>query len=130
MSDRQYFFKPELLVFFINYFFYSCSVLQPLFPSFFHLTFLRSLLHISFASSALCHLLLPLREFIIGNHVLDFSHLFPKQYSAELPLSKPDNNYFVMYLLSHAECMNICLLLESSNYSVIISPIHDHKVEV
>jgi hypothetical protein len=67
------------------------------------------LLYIFLASSALCHLLLPLQEFIIQNRVSDFSHLFPKHYSAELPLSKHDNTCFVMYLLLHAASMNICL---------------------
>lgn len=92
------------------------SIISYILAPSFRLSFLLSstllffvLLYISFASSALCHILLPLEEFIMGNRVSDFSHLFPKQYSAEFALSKPDNNYFVTHLLLHVESMNICL---------------------
>lgn len=92
------------------------SIISYILAPSFSLSFLLSstllffvLLYISFASSTLCHLLLPLEEFARENRVSDFSHLFPMQYSAELTLSKPDNKCFVMYLLLHAESMNICL---------------------
>lgn len=78
------------------------SIISYILAPSFSLSFLLSptllfflLLYISFAASALYHLLLPLKGRIYHS-VSDFSHCFPKNYSVELPTSKPDNNYFVM----------------------------------
>lgn len=99
------FWSPTSSIFFSNrwclYLFSIMSYIiapsfQPVFPFFLPHYFPSCFLFISFAYSSVCHLLLPLNGRIYhGNRFSDFSHLFPKMYSAEFPLGNPHNNSFL-----------------------------------